>query len=202
MCRSCPEELGREQWRRGSRGTAGSLGVPRGGLRPGAGSSWGGGLQSQWERAWGKQVRQALTGGWALALGVTGAREGFPAGRERTCADLVLGSSIQPGQEAWTPACGRCFHQRARPAFPRRTERDGDRRGRDPEDVQKAAGKKRRPLVLVFCPQHQEGPVRRQESRPLPRRAPGSVPDGEQDRKRRNSNTLNPSLCWDQLPGV
>lgn len=39
--RSCPEELGREQWRQGSRGTAGSLGVPRGGLRPGAGSSSG-----------------------------------------------------------------------------------------------------------------------------------------------------------------
>ena len=32
------------------------------------------------------------------------------------------------------------------------------------------------PLVLVFCLQHQEWPVRRQESRPLPRRAHQSVP--------------------------
>ena len=162
MSRSCPEELGKEKCRQGTRGTAGRLDMPRGEGVGEAGQT-------------GPRRRVGFSPGGDRSQGRVSSRTEGPE------SIWVLGSSIQPGQEAWIPAGGWCFHQRAPPAFPRRTERDGDRRERPRGCSESGWEKNAGPLVPVSCLQHQEGPVWFQESRPLPYKAFESVPPREQD---------------------
>ena len=177
--------------------------VPRGvWARRGQGEAWsrivfGEGAAESVREGTGEEVSQAPAGGWALALGVTGTREGFPAGQK----DLHLSGSWEvPSSPVRRPG-GVVIRELNQPF--QEGQREMETGGGEIQRMfRKRLGKNTGPLVLVFCLQHQEWPVRRQESRPLPRRAHQSVPDGGQDRKRRNSNILSPSLCWDQLPGV
>ena len=162
MSRSCPEELGREKCRQGTRGAAGRLGVPR-------------------ERAWGKQVRQALAGGWALALGVTGAREGFPAGQKDLRPSGSWGVPSSPVRRPGPRQVAGVFIRELNQPFQEGQREMETGRGEIQRMFGKRLGKNAGLLVPVSCLQHRQGPVWFQESRPLPHKAFESVPPGEQD---------------------
>lgn len=117
----------------------------------------------------------------SFSPGVTGAREGFPAGQKDLRPSGSWGVPSSPVRRPGLRQVAGSFIRELDQPF-QEGQREMETGGGEIQRMfRKRLGKNAGLLVLVSCLQHQEGPVWLQESRPLPNKAFESIPHGDQD---------------------